>query len=447
MEEEVRDEMLDLLSRYQDDCINDAEMARMEELILAHEDAKLMALTVMDMDAELKMQQEELSLQTKLPVQKPKENLRIIDFVIAIAAILILGFFFMNPDTEKVMPEGDIVALISDSENAEWARFGNSNRVGKALRSGKMNLLSGNIEMTFSNGAKVRVQGPASLEILNDISMNLDYGQLSAHIPEEAKGFTINTSDVRVIDLGTEFAVNLPKDGEPEVHVYSGLVQTESVRTEKIKSVVTKETVRYSKSSNDFEGGEFTTEKFIHPPKFLGTPATTGNVRFLHRPPASVKHKNFQHNYIIAFPEKEVVLPESLKVNGVAPGREPHRNQKGQQIFAHKKLPAGTKVKSFMLHYDSFTGSAMYAYGSITFPHEILGYIAVHRDLLATDSLLGSKETEYVHHNIRGLDVGHTKMAQIDHIILSEDRKTLVLSWHNSIAIDQVRVLVAVPEE
>ena len=66
---------------------------------------------------------------------------------------------------------------------------------------------------------------------------------------------------------------------------------------------------------------------------------------------------------------------------------------------------------------------------------------------MATDSLLGSEETEYVHHNIRGLDVGHTKMAQIDHIILSEDRKTLVLSWHNSIAIDQVRVLVAVPEE
>ena len=369
MADDLRDQMLELLAKYQDESISDEEMAQMEELILENEEAKLMAVTVMDMDAELKMQQEELSIPSPITVENNKRDLKVTDFLMAVAALLIFSFLFINQPKIQSKSSGDIVALISDSENAEWANFGNKNRVGKALRSGKMNLLSGNIEMTFSNGAKVRVQGPASLEILNDISMNLEYGQLSAHIPEEAKGFTINTTDVRVIDLGTEFAVNLPKDGEPEVHVYSGLVQTESVSSEKIKSVVTKETVRYSKSTKDFEGGEFTAEKFIHPPRFLGNPATTGNVRFLHRPPASVKHKSFQHNYIIAFPEKEVVLTESLKVNGVAPGREPHRNQKGQQIFAHKKLPAGMKLKSYMLHYDSFTGSAMYAYGKHHFPH------------------------------------------------------------------------------
>ena len=448
MNDELRDEMLELLSKYQDDIISDDDMQRMEELILSDDDAKLMAVTVMDMDAEIVMQNESLSLTPEIPVtlESKSKTKPVITFILSMAAALLIGLFINTSSTNNSQgPE--IVAIVTDCQNAEWASYGSENRMGKSIHTGDVKLLSGSAEFTFTNGARVRIKAPASLRIHNNISMALEYGQLSAHIPEAAKGFTIDTSDLRVIDLGTEFAVNLPQGGEAEVHVFSGLVQTESLATEEVKSILTKQTVKFSKSENTFKDSEFSNEKFIDPPKFSGIPSTTGGVKFLQGPPAALKHKTFQHNYIIAFAEKEVLLPDDMPLAGINPGHEPHEGKKGRKVFSFKKVAKGTRVKSFMLHYDSQSSGAMYSYGSITFPYPIIGYIPERKSLNDTDQLFGANETAYFDNHLRGLDVGHTKLSQIDHIILSEDRKTLILSWHNSIAIDQVRVLVEVPEQ
>ena len=55
------------------------------------------------------------------------------------------------------------------------------------------------------------------------MQVNLDSGNLSANIPEKAKGFTVITNAAKVIDLGTEFSIKA-NEFQSEVHVFKGEV-------------------------------------------------------------------------------------------------------------------------------------------------------------------------------------------------------------------------------
>jgi hypothetical protein len=52
----------------------------------------------------------------------------------------------------------------------------------------------------------------------------LDRGQATAQVPHWAKGFTIETADVEVVDLGTQFGVMALDDGMTDVVIFEGQV-------------------------------------------------------------------------------------------------------------------------------------------------------------------------------------------------------------------------------
>ena len=47
-------------------------------------------------------------------------------------------------------------------------------------------------------------------------------------VPPAARGFTIKTSDMDVIDLGTEFGLEVGSGGKAKVHVFDGKVKLNS---------------------------------------------------------------------------------------------------------------------------------------------------------------------------------------------------------------------------
>ena len=53
-------------------------------------------------------------------------------------------------------------------------------------------------------------------------------GRLSAEVPSSAKGFTVITPTGKAIDLGTKFGVDVPLQGEAEIHVFQGEVIAQS---------------------------------------------------------------------------------------------------------------------------------------------------------------------------------------------------------------------------
>ena len=49
-------------------------------------------------------------------------------------------------------------------------------------------------------------------------------GKLRANVPKVAQGFSIDTPKGKVVDLGTEFGLNVEEDGVTEIYVYVGKV-------------------------------------------------------------------------------------------------------------------------------------------------------------------------------------------------------------------------------
>src|SRR5262249_51976283 len=88
-----------------------------------------------------------------------------------------------------------------------------------------LKLESGLAEVRFQCGARVVLDGPATLELLSGRSARLLRGKLSARVPEAAAGFEVLSPQGKVIDRGTEFGVAGGEGGATDVYVFAGKVE------------------------------------------------------------------------------------------------------------------------------------------------------------------------------------------------------------------------------
>lgn len=93
----------------------------------------------------------------------------------------------------------------------------------RSLRAGEYRLLGGIVQVVFRRGAEVLIMAPAEFTLSED-RLLLRYGKLTARVPAPAKGFTVETPSATVVDLGTEFAVEVDRAANGEVHVFRGEV-------------------------------------------------------------------------------------------------------------------------------------------------------------------------------------------------------------------------------
>lgn len=83
------------------------------------------------------------------------------------------------------------------------------------------------LQFELLNGVLVDLEGPAKLELFSLDKIGLHYGQLSVTVPENATGFTVETNQGDVVDLGTRFGVSVDQTGTLEAHVFEGEVDVE----------------------------------------------------------------------------------------------------------------------------------------------------------------------------------------------------------------------------
>ena len=131
--------------------------------------------------------------------------------LVAFVAIGILAYdtfwFAPHDPVVKQTPANVPAAKIANLTDAKWdSTF--SPAVNSVLASGQRLILqSGSAQITFNNQARVMLEGPAELTIIDAAACRLSAGKLTAHVPDPAKGFKVHTPDGTVTDLGTEFAV------------------------------------------------------------------------------------------------------------------------------------------------------------------------------------------------------------------------------------------------
>jgi hypothetical protein len=96
---------------------------------------------------------------------------------------------------------------------------------GFRFRPGMLKLDRGYMQIEFISGAVVGLTGPAEFRIESSSAATIFSGQAAANVPERARGFVLNTPSAAVVDLGTEFAVEIDSSGNTEVEVISGEVE------------------------------------------------------------------------------------------------------------------------------------------------------------------------------------------------------------------------------
>ena len=95
---------------------------------------------------------------------------------------------------------------------------------GAELQTGAYRLDQGLLHLQFGGGVMVYVEAPARFDAVSEKRVMLHSGRLSANVPPEGVGFTVETPEAEVIDYGTEFSLDV-EDGASEVHVFDGLVR------------------------------------------------------------------------------------------------------------------------------------------------------------------------------------------------------------------------------
>jgi hypothetical protein len=98
---------------------------------------------------------------------------------------------------------------------------------GARLQPGVLDLIEGLAVLRFDSGAELVLEAPATVEVLDAMNCKLRRGTLVAEVPPQAKGFSIDTKDAKVIDWGTKFGLSADDDGKYMVRVLEGLVELE----------------------------------------------------------------------------------------------------------------------------------------------------------------------------------------------------------------------------
>jgi hypothetical protein len=114
------------------------------------------------------------------------------------------------------------VATAIKVESVQWEADSATPGEGTVVTAGRLRLRSGRLTLAFFSGVSLTVEGPADLEVLAADRVFCHRGKLRARVPRGAEGFTVRAAGYEVVDLGTEFGLNLEPGGKSQVMVFEG---------------------------------------------------------------------------------------------------------------------------------------------------------------------------------------------------------------------------------
>ena len=141
--------------------------------------------------------------------------------IAAAAAIVLLALVIWPRKAVDKEATSNGVAVLSQTLDAEFSEP--NVRSGDTIAPGKLTLNKGVAQIEFFSGATVLVEGATEMEILSAWEARCVRGRVRVHVPPAAKGFVMHAPDVKLEDLGTEFALNV-KGRDSAVHVFEGEV-------------------------------------------------------------------------------------------------------------------------------------------------------------------------------------------------------------------------------
>lgn len=234
------------LSRALDRDLTAEEFAEFEQELIASPEARALYLEYVDVHTVL-------DLELNILTSKPGGSTKIVDMnrvirsqrrksvkiaAIAAAAICILSLiamqFYMMDRAPKV--------VFQSSPGTQFTLTHSNEKISteaKSMQPGsRLELAAGTVELTFASGVRSIVTAPADITLHADDTLFINRGTAWFEVPQKAIGFTVNTDELNIIDLGTQFGVCVKPDEHDEVHVFKGKVKVHAQGLEKESAIL-----------------------------------------------------------------------------------------------------------------------------------------------------------------------------------------------------------------
>ncbi len=163
---------------------------------------------------------------------------------IAAAACAVLAFTWLRPGPVSPVRAIPVAATLIQASNTKWAGSTLPTVENAPLGPGVLALVEGIAALRFASGAVVTIEAPTKLEIVDAMTCRLLEGSVTADVPASAHGFTIDTPDLRVVDLGTRFGVTAGSAGNSHVFVFEGEVRLSDPAGQELRRLTAGKTFR-----------------------------------------------------------------------------------------------------------------------------------------------------------------------------------------------------------
>ena len=243
-------ELHELLDGLVENNLSAEQRERLEGLLTHSDYARRQYVAYLDMSASLAHYAEERVSDETSEVVKISLGTRLVQFItpwLPLAALVLFGFYvyfgYQAHDPlvlEKELVEAEIspvargygmrdeetVAVLTRGVGLIWDRSANFRpSVGASLPASSLKIAQGIAQLELLDGATLILEGPVEYELVHGNAGSLKRGKLRAHVPRVAVGFTVGLPRGDVIDLGTEFGIEVHEDQSAELYVYRGKVR------------------------------------------------------------------------------------------------------------------------------------------------------------------------------------------------------------------------------
>jgi ferric-dicitrate binding protein FerR (iron transport regulator) len=359
-------ELLELCDRLLDGDFTAEHRARLETLVLGNADLRRLYVEVLHEHAALRQNASRLGPASlaevlhAMPEELPANVVRArfprwpLQLAAAVAVCFAVWWFAPRPGEKSL-------ARLVETNGARWENSSLPTTPGSALRAGRLRLADGVARIVFQSGAEVSLEGPAELELTGGNACYLHAGALTAHVPEQARGFSVGTANAKLIDHGTDFGISTDAAGRAQVQVLKGEVELQHDRSGEKLRLLTK------------ESATITAERFKNSDKAESEPDRYAFARTVHaeRPPTLILTTaggSGDAAYVVS-PGSKIHFSDTLLLVKNAPG-EPYRRKAFLRFDLAPLHDRRVAEASLTLNFES-TG---FGYASLTGEHVFAVY-------------------------------------------------------------------------
>ena len=271
MNERLPDDIEDRILQMLDGTLRPEEVLRLDAKLRADPDARILYRQLATLHSALEEQgtsKTQIPRIPLIPVERllAEQNLRMVRYsLLAAAAVLLLSalvlWMKMAPRAPETLAEfrvgPDTTFTLTHASAGETPK-------GLVLGEGsRLQLAHGTLEVKLDSGVRCVVEGPADLKLVSGNRVHLPTGTAWFEVPPPAVGFTVETSQLTAVDLGTEFGVLARANAGDQLHVIKGSVSVKAAGSEGEPLVLKEGEARESVAGSGLR------EIDIHPGKFI----------------------------------------------------------------------------------------------------------------------------------------------------------------------------------